>query len=44
MPECKIGHCAVIGKTLSENLHRTTVQVEAEEIELVLAKKVGDLG
>jgi|HubBroStandDraft_6_1064221.scaffolds.fasta_scaffold500869_1 hypothetical protein len=44
MPECKIGYCAVIGKTLAEILQRTTVQVEAQEIELVLAKKVGDLG
>lgn len=44
MPKCKIGHRAVIGKTLSESLQRTTMQIEADEIELVLAKKVGDLG
>ena len=44
MPECKIGRGAVIGKSLSEILQGATVQVEAQEIELVLAKEVGDLG
>src|SRR5579863_5209828 len=44
MPQRKIGLCAVMRKTLAESLQRATLQVEAQEIEPVVAKKVGDLG
>jgi hypothetical protein len=43
MPECQIGHCRLIGETLSEILQGTARQVEPQELELVVAKKIIEL-